>query len=136
MTAYRTLFASGALLALVFAWLPFELSLGTFLYEDMFYYLTLAENALGGRGVTLDGASPTNGFHPLWEALLVPWALVLSHSATLLRAAVLSCAGFVVLGLAALLDLGRRLEWGALGVWSVMGLVLAWRARDRQQNQV
>ena len=36
-------FAVATLLALALAWLPVETTIGTFLYEDMFYYLTLAE---------------------------------------------------------------------------------------------
>ncbi len=40
--------------------------------DDAFYYLKLAENIVRGRGVTFDGVTPTNGFHPLYLILLLP----------------------------------------------------------------
>lgn len=39
--------------------------------DDAFYYLQPAWNLAHGRGLTLDGMSPTNGFHPLWMLLVV-----------------------------------------------------------------
>jgi len=39
--------------------------------DDAFYYLKIAQNILGGRGVTFDGQTTTNGFHPLFMALAV-----------------------------------------------------------------
>ncbi len=47
--------------------------LATELYsDDAFYYLRIAENLAAGRGLTFDGVTPTNGFHPLYLLLLVP----------------------------------------------------------------
>ena len=113
------LFAGGTLLALGFAWLPFEVSLGTFLYEDMFYYLTLAEHALAGEGVTLDGSSPTNGFHPLW--LLVCTALAWAFDGVALVHAVLTVAALLHVAQALLVyDLLRRtprIALAAAGFW-------------------
>src|SRR5215470_16813449 len=40
--------------------------------EDGFYSLTVARNVALGRGVTVDGVSPTNGFQPLFTFLTVP----------------------------------------------------------------
>ncbi|HJO24684.1 MAG: glycosyltransferase family 39 protein [Myxococcota bacterium] len=68
------LFALAGILALGLAWLPVEVTIGTFLYEDMFYYLTLAEHAVGGQGVSFDGTTATNGLHPLWMLLCVALA--------------------------------------------------------------
>ncbi|NPA31444.1 MAG: glycosyltransferase family 39 protein [Chloroflexi bacterium] len=45
--------------------------LNWFHIDDAFYYFTVARNIVLGRGVTFDGLGPTNGFHPLWMALLV-----------------------------------------------------------------
>ncbi len=39
--------------------------------DDAFYYFVVARNIVLGQGVTFDGLGPTNGFHPLWMALLV-----------------------------------------------------------------
>jgi len=70
----RIFFAVATLLALALAWLPVETTIGAFLYEDMFYYLTLAEHAVGGRGVSFDGTTTTNGLHPLWMLLCLSLA--------------------------------------------------------------
>jgi len=44
--------------------------------DDAFYYLTIARNIVAGAGVTFDGLSLTNGFHPLWLAVLLPFAAI------------------------------------------------------------
>jgi len=43
-----------------------------FTSDDGFYYFKTAQNIAEGRGVSFDGLAPTNGFHPLWMAVLVP----------------------------------------------------------------
>jgi len=49
---------------------------GISLLDDSFYYFTIARNAVDGLGLTFDGATPTNGFHPLWMMiLLLVWPL-------------------------------------------------------------
>jgi len=40
--------------------------------DDAYYYFQIARNLAQGRGFTFDGLHETNGFHPLWLALLVP----------------------------------------------------------------
>lgn len=40
--------------------------------DDMYYYLEIAKNMVEGRGVSFDGIHETNGFHPLYMALLLP----------------------------------------------------------------
>ncbi len=45
--------------------------------DDAFYYFSIARNVAAGRGVTVNGLNPTNGFHPLWALTLVaPFALL------------------------------------------------------------
>jgi hypothetical protein len=39
--------------------------------DDAFYYLDIARNSIGRYGFTFDGQYITNGFHPLWQYLLV-----------------------------------------------------------------
>lgn len=59
------------------------------------YYLQTARNAARGEGVTLDGIHPTNGFHPLWMAVLVGvFAMVRGTSDQLYR-----LVGFLDIGL-------------------------------------
>ncbi len=57
---------------LVIASLAPSLLLQKTLPDDAFYYFTLARNFVQGLGMTMDGQNPTDGFHPLWMALLVP----------------------------------------------------------------
>ncbi len=40
--------------------------------DDAFYYFKVAQNISEGRGITFDGLSATNGFHPLWMAICIP----------------------------------------------------------------
>jgi len=58
-----------ALLALVMrwaiAWQPMDRLLAISVADDMFYYLQLAANWVAGKGVSFDGTTITNGFHPL-----------------------------------------------------------------------
>jgi hypothetical protein len=60
------------ILRLVIAWAPLEWLLQYVLSDDAFYYFTIAGNAAHGYGLTFDKLGETNGFHPLWMALLVP----------------------------------------------------------------
>lgn len=63
----------GAALAvrLWFVWQPLSELLSRYNADDMYYYLTIARQIVAGRGVSFDGLAPTNGFHPLYLALLV-----------------------------------------------------------------
>ncbi|OVE74144.1 hypothetical protein BVX94_01425 [bacterium B17] len=40
--------------------------------DDAFYYMNIALNIVNGKGVTFDGINLTNGFHPLWQMMLLP----------------------------------------------------------------
>jgi hypothetical protein len=42
--------------------------------DDAYYYLEVARHLGRGDGFTFDGINATNGFHPLWQFLLVPFA--------------------------------------------------------------
>ncbi len=54
-----------------------------FLYDDSFYAFQIARNIAHGHGPTFDGVHLTNGFQPLYVALLVPVFLVSGQSQTL-----------------------------------------------------
>ena len=43
--------------------------------DDAFYYFAIARNVVAGNGLTFDGEDPTNAFHPLWLAMLLPGEL-------------------------------------------------------------
>jgi hypothetical protein len=40
-------------------------------FDDFFYYLVIAREWLAHGALTFDGSTPTNGFHPLWMAVIV-----------------------------------------------------------------
>lgn len=44
--------------------------------DDLFYYLAISRNLFAGKGATFDGLAPTNGFHPLFLAVLHPLNLI------------------------------------------------------------
>jgi len=62
--------ALGTLLRLLFVWSGW--CEGTLIADDAYYYFKIAKNIAAGAGSTFDGLSQTNGYHPLWTALLVP----------------------------------------------------------------
>jgi hypothetical protein len=64
--------AGAAAIRLAIAWAPGEWLLRRVLADDPFYYFTIARNFGRGHGLTFDGVSPTNGFHPLWLLLITP----------------------------------------------------------------
>ena len=44
-------------------------------WDDTFYYFGIARNIMDGNGASFDGENVTNGFHPLWLAVITPfWA--------------------------------------------------------------
>ena len=44
-----------------------------FFVDDAFYYSTIASNITQGLGITYDGIQKTNGFHPLFLMLILPF---------------------------------------------------------------
>ncbi|MFH1841774.1 MAG: hypothetical protein ABIF77_01070 [bacterium] len=60
--------ATATKLLLIWRGLP-ETSL---IADDAYYYFTIARNLAEGLGPTFDGLASSNGFHPLWQFLLVP----------------------------------------------------------------
>src|SRR5258708_26026533 len=61
-----------ALLTLSLSFREKSLLLHPPLSEDGYYSMTIARNIAGGRGVSVDGRTPTNGFQPLFTFLSVP----------------------------------------------------------------
>lgn len=42
-------------------------------WDDTYYYFGIARNIMDGNGASFDGVHATNGFHPLWLALITPF---------------------------------------------------------------
>lgn len=51
--------------------------------DDAFYYFEIARHIVVGEGSTFDGINPTNGYHPLWMAVLLPIFALLSNGGVL-----------------------------------------------------
>jgi hypothetical protein len=80
----------------------------TLTVDDSFYYFQTARRIAAGEGPTFDGIQPTNGFHPLWMAVLVPIAAALGRQAdTFVRVVLTLQIALVALGT---WRLGRCLE--------------------------
>ncbi len=95
------------------------------LSDDSFYYFQIAKNAAAGNGVTFDGVEPTNGFHPLWFALLLPVYLVFGGSLTAPIHAALILEGLLDVGAGLLLySLVRSLTKSRLGAFLAAGVYL------------
>jgi len=102
--------------------------------DDAYYYYTIARNAAAGLGLSFDSINLTNGFHPLYQILLVPVALaagiVSSDPWVLIHLALTLCSLFdllsgIVLGMLMIPFFHRRIVlWGTaawmLGPWSVL----------------
>jgi hypothetical protein len=94
------LFALGFFLATLFGKLR---SGGVYVEDDAYYYLIVAKNLAATGASTFDQQTLTNGYHPLWLAVLVLQDLTIGPSllATLvLQAVLLSGALFLMLRLA------------------------------------
>ncbi|MEZ4234572.1 MAG: hypothetical protein R3F59_00085 [Myxococcota bacterium] len=77
--------------------------------DDAYYYLEIARRLWLGQGSTFDGVQPTNGYHPLWCAMLVPLGPLFEASRDLgARAAAALSIAWMALALALTAALGRR----------------------------
>lgn len=61
------------------AWAPVNQSFALSVPDDAYYYFTIAQNIALGKGVTFDGLTPTNGFHPFWMMLITPLWWITGH---------------------------------------------------------
>lgn len=105
------LILTGVLCCLPLMWLT-----PSFVIDDALYYLRVPQNVVAGYGVTYDRQGYTNGFHPLWAALVLPLAMVAGEEhLLLLRMGFLACGVFVALGVLSLYGLSRRLHWSSAG---------------------
>jgi len=96
---------------------------GAVLADDAYYYFVIARNLAYGLGSTFDGIAPTNGYHPLWMALLVPLAALATagsaspwlfvHLALSLCALLDVAAGVILARLLERAGLGAAARWGA-----------------------
>ena len=101
---------AGLLLRLVFALLPLQAHL-TLLEDDAWMVAAIARNFARGGGITADGLTPTNGFHPLYPLTLgaLPYLARPDDLAFGFSANLVICALLATAALALFYDLARRL---------------------------
>lgn len=71
--------------------------------DDAYYYFKIAKNVVKEGKWTFDGQTYTNGFHPLWMILLLPFFLVTSDSVLVLR--MIGSFSTILLGISGYLSL-------------------------------
>jgi len=59
---------------------PVRSTLLNFIPDDAFYYFELARRMALGQGPTVDGINRTNGYHPLWLLVLLPFGSMMNVS--------------------------------------------------------
>jgi len=77
--------------------------------DDAFFYLKMADNTVQGRGVSFDGLTETNGFHPLWMLAITGIRLLSEDPLTFLRLSFVLSA--VLMTAVALLFLRRSINY-------------------------
>ena len=92
-------------------------------YDDTFLYLTVARNLAAHGFPSFDGETLTNGFQPLWGAVMAATAYVIRDRDLLLRAACLICVCLNVATGLLIIRIGQALRAAAIGwmaavVWS------------------
>lgn len=97
---------------------------GVLVRDDAGYYLSLARNHCLGLGWTVDGSTPTNGFHPLWAALLSAATPAPCSIEGTWRAMTVASTGVFVAQTAALAALVRRLSTPGLAAAAAIHHVL------------
>jgi len=96
---------------------------GLQMLDDGYYYLQIAWNLSRGLGFTFDGTSPTNGFHPLWQVMIVPvfWLvsdkLAAAFVVTAIQALLFSASGFVMYRLVSALSRSAAAGTMAAAFW-------------------
>jgi hypothetical protein len=90
-------------LLVYFVLAPLRSVLVRFVPDDALFYLVVADNGVHGRWLSFDGLTRTNGFHPLWGALLHLVAFGVRGHPTLFVREVLVLAWLCNVGAAALL---------------------------------
>ena len=120
--AFIALVLLGAILRLCIAWSPMEWLLRHVLCDDSFYYLTIART-LARRGVcSFDGTTLTNGFHPLWLALITPLFWIQCIPTQSVHLVLTLCALCDIFALVLLARLLRFLNMSAESVLVVVAL--------------
>ncbi len=119
------LIGAGLALRLLWACLPLHTLLLT-LEDDAWMVTAIARHFALGHGITADGLTPTNGFHPLYPLSLgaIPFIFVPDNLALGFRANLLICAVLNTLLLLPLYGLLRHVARRSIALWGVAIIAL------------
>ena len=100
--------------------------------DDAYYYFGIAKNFGEYGRLTFDGVHVTNGFHPLWQSILIAMEPFVSGKVEFIRASLL-LSGFLA-GLAAIplfkyvqLRSTREAAYAAVSIWLFMPGLIVWQ---------
>ena len=119
-TQSRQWFALAVLLliAAVVRWpfttLDFNSLLTTYLADDAFYYFKIASHLAIDHRITYDGEQLSNGFHPLWLAVITPFYTVANNGVDFVYRVQWLMFGIDLLTVVALFHLLQKLKTGLL----------------------
>ncbi len=94
-------------------------------YDDAYYYFQIARNITDGFGSTYDRLSPTNGYHPLWMIVILPFYMLFSGEfAPIYGILGLSflldiCIAFTLFALVKRITNKPLIQWTALLLWTI-----------------
>jgi hypothetical protein len=126
-TTKRIYYVSLALVFLVGAWIILQPLLGllTLVSDDAFYYQVIARNIAQGKGVTFDGISLTNGFHPVYLGILIPLHIFFGQEPDLIiRSSSFINLAFFLIASYCLNRLGRRIASPVFGHIAAVAFLL------------
>lgn len=79
------------LVAACFSCVSRDTTIGIAGADDAYFYVTVARNAAQGHLSSFDGTSTTNGYHPLWAAMLTPLFLLVHDKDVALFVTLIGC---------------------------------------------
>lgn len=92
------------------------------LNDDAYYYLGVARSLARGHGSTFTGLTETNGYHPLWQLLLVPLAWAIRDIDLLIVGVVVVQGVIWALAVAQAWGIARRLGAEVAGLVGVVAM--------------
>lgn len=107
--------------------------------DDGYYYLEIARNFAHSGRFTFDTIHNTNGFHPLWQLLLIGLAAISTDQIVLLRLA-MGFSTLLFLMTAVMLDrlvcryAGPPAALAAVGLWTMSPGVIRWQNQGMENT--
>ena len=93
--------------------------------DDAMYYFAIARNVAVSGVFTCDGITITNGFHPLWELVLIPLAWLFRDPNMLLHAGFVLSAALFLAALLLFFRLASHLRFTDIGIVTAFIVIFA-----------